>query len=335
MKILITGVAGFLGSHIADKLIDNGHEVLGIDNLSGGYIENVNKDVNLLVEDLKNYELINSFFEGVDIVIHAACTAYEGLSVFSPYFVTSNTYEITSSTLSASINKNIKKFIYLSSMSRYGTQDSVPFIESMTPKPQDPYGIAKYASELTVKNLCETHGIKYTILVPHNIIGPRQKYDDPYRNVASIMTNRILNGKPPIIYGDGNQKRCFSFIDDVVDPILLACDLNTANGMTINVGPDDQFITINELAKNICNLLNYEFEAVYLPERLQEVKYANCSADLARKILGYEPKTKFNDGLKQLVGWISKNGPKNFMYNRPIEILNDRVPRFWKNDFNE
>ena len=189
---------------------------------SNYHIENVNKDVNLLVEDLKNYESIKSFFEGVDIVIHAACTAYEGLSVFSPYFVTSNTYEITSSTLSASINKNIKKFIYLSSMSRYGTQDSVPFIESMTPKPQDPYGIAKYASELTVKNLCETHNINYTILVPHNIIGPRQKYDDPYRNVASIMINRILNNKQPIIYGDGNQKRCFSFIEDVIKPIIKA-----------------------------------------------------------------------------------------------------------------
>ena len=333
MKVLITGVAGFLGSHLADKFINNGDEVFGIDNLSGGYIENVNSKVNLLIEDLKNFDKINYFFKDIDIVIHSACTAYEGLSVFSPHFVTSNTYDITVSTLSSSVKHGVKKIIYLSSMARYGTQDSVPFTEDMIPRPQDPYGIAKYASELTVKNLCETHDINYTILVPHNIIGPRQKYDDPYRNVASIMINRILNNKQPIIYGDGNQKRCFSFIDDVVDPIFLSSKLDLANGMTINIGPDNNFITINELCKTICDIMGKEFNPIYLPDRPNEVKYANCSAKLAETILSYTPKTELTNGLTRLIDWISQSKAKPFKYHIPLEIDNFMTPSFWRPSF--
>lgn len=219
MKILITGIAGFMGSHVADSMLADGHEVLGIDNLIGGYESNIPKNALFIKGDLRDLNLITPYFKGVDVVIHSACTAYEGLSVFSPSLVSENTFQITANALSASVNFRISKFIFLSSMARYGSQQVIPFTEDMTPLPQDPYGIAKYASELLVKNLCNLNGIEYTILVPHNIIGPRQKFDDPFRNVASIMVNRILQGKQPIIYGSGNQKRCFSFMDDVVDPI--------------------------------------------------------------------------------------------------------------------
>jgi UDP-glucose 4-epimerase len=147
----------------------------------------------------------------VELVVHSACTAYEGLSVFSPSLVAQNTSQITTNVLSASIQVGVKKFVYMSSMARYGTQPILPFTEDMIPKPQDPYGIAKYASELMVENLSNVHGMNYSILVPHNIIGPGQKYDDPYRNVASIMVNRFLQGKQPIIYGNGNQKKMFLF----------------------------------------------------------------------------------------------------------------------------
>jgi len=330
MKVLITGVAGFMGSHLADEFIKRGHSVIGIDNLIGGYYENVPSAVEFYAKDLGDFDSIQGHFKGVDLVVNTACTAYEGLSVFSPALVTRNTSHITTVALSASIRAGVKKFVHMSSMARYGTQDSVPFTEDMTPKPQDPYGIAKYATELLIKNLCETHDMKYVILVPHNIIGPRQKYDDPFRNVASIMTNRMLQDKQPIIYGDGLQKRCFSFVQDVIDPLIIACETDVADGMTINIGPDEEFITINELANTIAKILKFKLDAIYMPERPQEVKNANCSADLARKILNYQTKTSLNDGLLELVTWIKSQGTKQFTYHVPLEFITNKTPQAWK-----
>ena len=329
MKVVITGVAGFLGSHLADEFIKRGHNVVGIDNLIGGYRENVPDKVNFYEIDLGNLELLREPFSGADLVVHTACTAYEGLSVFSPALVTRNTSHITTTALSAAINAKVKKFVHLSSMARYGTQDTVPFVESMTPKPQDPYGIAKYATEMLVRNLCEVHDIKYTILVPHNIIGPRQKYDDPYRNVASIMINRMLQGKQPIIYGNGEQKRCFSFIQDVVDPIMVACELDTANGKTINIGPDEEFVSINELAKLLAKLMNFELDPIYMPGRPQEVFHANCSANLARELLDYRTTVSLEDGLRELVTWIRDKGTRDFTYHLPLEFVTPRTPKTW------
>jgi UDP-glucose 4-epimerase len=327
--VLITGVAGFMGSHIADSFLDNGFDVKGIDNLIGGYKSNIPSKVDFLEADLGDLEAIQDFFVNVDLVVHTACTAYEGLSVFSPALVTRNTFHITATALSASVSAGVSKFVYLSSMARYGEQEVVPFVETQQPKPQDPYGIAKYSSELLVRNVSETHGMDFVILVPHNIIGPRQKYDDPFRNVASIMINRMLQGKQPIIYGDGNQKRCFSFMRDVTEPIMLACSSEIANGAVINIGPDDEFITINQLATEIAKLLEFELDAIYVPGRPQEVKDANCSANLARNLLDYKPKTSLVDGLLELATWIKSEGPRDFDYKLPIEIISDKTPRTW------
>jgi UDP-glucose 4-epimerase len=165
MRVLITGIAGFMGSHLADHFIARGHSVVGIDNLIGGYRENVPIEAEFHELDLVNLDSIKPIFDGVDLVVHAACTAYEGLSVFSPALVVQNTTQITTTVLSASVSAKVKKFVHMSSMARYGTQDQVPFTEDMVPRPQDPYGIAKYASELLIKNICETHGIQYVILI--------------------------------------------------------------------------------------------------------------------------------------------------------------------------
>lgn len=329
MKILITGVAGFMGSHLADEFIKRGHSVVGIDNFIGGYYENVPDAVEFYAKDLGDFEAVVEHFKGIDLVVHTACTAYEGLSVFSPALVTRNTSHITTVALSASINAGVKKFVHMSSMARYGTQDVVPFTENMTPKPQDPYGIAKYASELLIKNICETHGMEYVILVPHNIIGPRQKYDDPFRNVASIMINRMLQGKQPIIYGDGSQMRCFSFMQDVIDPLVVACETDIANGMIINIGPDEEFITINDLAKKIATILKFDLDPIYMPGRPQEVVNANCSAELARTILGYKTKKSLDSGLKDLCDWIKIQGVREFSYHLPLEFVTDKTPRTW------
>lgn len=335
-RVMITGIAGFMGSHLAENFLKKGYEVFGIDNLIGGYESNIPKGATWLNIDLENFDLIKDKFIGIDLVIHTACTAYEGLSVFSPSLITKNTSYITTTVLSASIRSGVKKFIHMSSMARYGTQETIPFTEDMIPKPQDPYGIAKVSSEQLVKNLCETHGMEYVILVPHNIIGPRQKYNDPYRNVASIMINRMLQGKQPIIYGDGNQMRCFSFIEDVIDPILVACETDIANGEIINIGPDEEFITINELAENIAKILDFKLNPIYLPGRPQEVLHANCSSDKARKILNYKTNIDLNTGLKELVDWIKNKGTKEFNYHLPLEFITEKTPRTWTDGlFNE
>ena len=329
MRVLITGVAGFMGSHLADSFLDKGHQVVGIDNLIGGYAENVPARVDFHEIDLVNLELLHNPFESVDLVVHTACTAYEGLSVFSPALVVQNTTQITTTVMSAAVKAGVKKIVHMSSMARYGTQEVVPFTENMTPKPQDPYGIAKYASELLIKNIAETHGLRYVILVPHNIIGPRQKFDDPFRNVASIMINRMLQGKQPIIYGDGSQKRCFSFMQDVIDPLMIACETDVVDGMTVNIGPDEEFVTINELAFRIANILEFELRPIYMPGRPQEVKDANCSAELARQLLSYRTKTNLETGLVELVNWIKGIGPRDFNYHLPLEIVTEKTPKTW------
>ena len=254
-KIFISGVAGFLGSHLADAMIKDGHEVIGCDNLIGGYIDNIPEEVDYYQVDCRYLNTMNKLLKGVDIVYHTACTAYEGLSVFSPELICQNTYQITAALASAAVSQNVKRFVYCSSMARYGTQDTVPFTEDMIPKPQDPYGISKYAAEELLRCLGQVHGMEVVIAVPHNIIGPRQKYDDPYRNVASIMINMMLQGRQPMIYGDGEQKRCFSFVQDDIACLTKLAFQDGLDGEVVNIGPDEEFVTINELARVIARQL--------------------------------------------------------------------------------
>lgn len=329
MRILITGVAGFLGSHLADKFLSQGHEVIGVDNLIGGYLENIPEKVTFYQHSCQNLEALNRIMEGVDVVYHCACTAYEGLSVFSPSLIVENTVGITATVLSAAIQNKVKRFVYCSSMARYGKGEP-PFKETDPTKPEDPYGIAKVSSEQLVRNLCETHGMEYVIAVPHNIIGPRQKYDDPFRNVASIMSNLMLQGRQPFIYGDGEQKRCFSFISDVVRPLSLMAT-EDLNGETINIGPDEEFVTINQLAKTLADILNFDLHPVYVNSRPKEVKFATCSADKARRLLNYHTTTDLRTGLTQIIEYIKENKVKPFQYHLPLEITNEKTPKTWLN----
>lgn len=329
MKIFITGVAGFLGSHLADAMLEEGHEVSGCDNLIGGYRDNVPEGVDFYEHDCNDFDKMKELLQGVDIVYHTACTAYEGLSVFSPKLVAENTYLNTVSMASAAIACKVKRFVHCSSMARYGTQEIVPFTEDMICKPQDPYGISKFSVENTLRNLCDVHGMELVIAVPHNIIGPRQKYDDPYRNVASIMINLMLQGRQPVIYGDGMQKRCFSFVQDDIDCLKKLAFQDNVVGEVVNIGPDEEFVTINELAETIARLLSFDLKPIYMPGRPQEVKLATCSADKARKLLGYETKYTLEQGLSEMIDYIKGRGTKPFKYHLPLEIVNEKTPKTW------
>jgi UDP-glucose 4-epimerase len=214
-------------------------------------------------------------------------------------------------------------------MARYGSQQT-PFTEDMKPMPVDPYGIAKVAGEETLQVLAKLHGMEYNIAVPHNIVGPNQKYDDPYRNVVSIMINRNLQGQPSIIYGDGEQTRCFSYIDDVSYCLeKLALDPKIYSEI-INVGPDESSCSINTLSSLVANSSGYNGKPIYVKERPQEVKHATCSADKARQHLEYETKTTLEESIKKTVEYIRTRGTRSFKYNLPLEIINDKTPETWK-----
>ncbi len=327
-RIFITGIAGFLGSHIADRCLAEGYRVSGCDNLKGGYPDNVPTGAEFHQIDCNDFVRLAPVMKGVDIVYHCAATAYEGLSVFSPHLVTQNVVTATTGVVSAAAAAGVGRFVLCSSMARYGTNE-VPFREDMVPAPQDPYGIAKWSAERLLANIAETHGMEWVVAVPHNIIGPRQRYDDPYRNVAAIFINLMLQGRQPFIYGDGNQKRCFSFVSDVVDPLLRMATDECCVAQVINIGPDDEFVTINELAVIIARLLDFDLQPQRIAGRPQEVYFANCSADKARRLLAYQPKVKLEEGLAVMIDWIKSRGPRPFLHNVELEIDGPTAPKTW------
>lgn len=328
MKIFITGIAGFLGSHLADRMLELGHEVAGNDTLIGGYLDNVPSNARFYQIDCCDIDSMAEAIAGSDVVFHTAATAHEGLSVFSPNFITKNIFQASVSTISAAIQNKVKRFVYCTSMARYGNEQ-YPFKETQAPAPVDPYGIAKVAGEQVLKSIAEMNDMEWIVAVPHNIVGPRQRYDDPFRNVMSIMINRILQGKPPIIYGDGCQMRCFSFIDDCVYCLeKLALDPNIKND-TFNIGPDEEFVTIKELAELIIKEMKFDGEPIYMPERPKEVKYATCDATKAREQLGYKTSTTLLEGVRSTIAYIKDRGSKPFDYSYPLEIVNKYTPKTW------
>lgn len=328
VPVLVTGVAGFLGSHLADALIAEGRQVRGIDNLAGGHKENVPDGVEFRVADCRDAAAYADLLAGVQVVYHCAAAPYEGFSVFSPSYVHDHTCGATVALLSASVRADVRRFMFCSSMSRYGEGDP-PFTEDSPPAPLTPYGIAKYAAELTVRSLCEAHGLEYNIAVPHNIIGPRQRYDDPYRNVAAIMINRMLQGRRPVIYGDGSQIRCFSFVGDVISCLVRLGEDPDVRGEVVNVGPDENPVTVLRLAETIADVLGLPCDPIFVPARPLEVHHATCGSDKARRLLGYHTRTTLREGIEEMAEWITALGPRPFDYNLDLEIQNESTPQTW------
>ena len=330
MHIFITGIAGFLGSNLADYYLKKRYKVSGCDNLIGGTLDNIDiNKINFFKANCEDFEMMKKITKDVDILCHAAAYAHEGLSSFSPVLISNNNVTGSVSVFTAAIVNKVRRIVYCSSMARYGNI-KIPFKEEDELKPVDPYGVSKVAAENILKILSKTHNIEYNIAVPHNIIGPKQKYDDPYRNVVSIMINLMLQKKSPIIYGDGNQKRTFSDIDDCIyclDKLLTDPQIIS---QTVNIGPDEEYISINQLYHLLSNKLKFNLEPKYLEDRPNEVKEATCSADKARKVLGYKTSVSLDESLNKIINYIKEKGPKDFQYNYPLEINNEKTPTAWK-----
>jgi len=330
MHIFITGVAGFLGSNLADYYINKGYEVSGNDNLVGGDEDNINKKVNFYRGECEDLEFMTKCIKGSDIVCHTAAYAHEGLSNISPTLICNSNVTGSVSVFTASIINKVKRIVYCSSMARYGNI-KMPFKEDDIPNPIDPYGVSKLAAEKILKILCETHDVEYNIAVPHNIIGPKQKYDDPFRNVASIMTNLMLQNRKPIIYGDGSQSRCFSDVNDCIyclDKLLFDPKIKS---QIVNIGPDENIISIKQLFELIANKLKFNENPIYFKDRPNEVKHAACSSDKARNLLNYSTTFTLEESLDKVISFIKKKGTKDFKYGYKLEIDNENTPETWKN----
>ncbi|NYZ75680.1 NAD-dependent epimerase/dehydratase family protein [Candidatus Micrarchaeota archaeon] len=326
MKILVTGGAGFMGSHLVDYLINEGNEVTVLDDLSGGFKDNVNKQATFMKGSINDVELVNKAVDEVDVIFHLAAYAAEGLSHFIKHFNYENNLIGSINLINAAINNNVKRFVFTSSMAVYGTNQT-PFDESLTPNPEDSYGISKYAVERELAITHELFGMKYVIIRPHNVYGVRQNIGDPYRNVIGIFMNRIMQGKPPRIYGDGEQTRAFSYIDDIVPCLAKSAFIRAAEGQIINLGAAEP-TNINDLAEMVLRAMGSNLKSIHTPPR-HEVKHAFCTIKKSEEILGYKTKVHLMEGIQKMAEWAKRVGPRKSKVWEKYEVEKN-LPSFWK-----
>ena len=330
MNILITGVAGLLGSRLADWIINNipNVNVIGIDDLSGGYAENVHFKVKFYKCDVNSEEVKNIFdFHNIDIVYHFAAYAAEGLSPFIRKFNYENNLLSTVNIINNCINYNVKRLVFTSSMAVYG-KGTPPFTEDDQPNPIDPYGVAKYACELDIKIAGEQHNLDWCIIRPHNVYGINQNIWDKYRNVLGIWMRQHLNNEQITIFGDGSQKRAFSFIDDCLKPLWLAGTSEKASKKIINLGGKKEYSILE--AASILNDVITGVDIKFLEQR-HEVKNAHSTWQKSVDILEYKENTSLHDGLKQMWEWAKITQVKDIFIWDKYEVEKG-IYKFWKNN---
>jgi UDP-glucose 4-epimerase len=326
---LVTGGAGFIGMHVSRELLSKGHRVIVLDDLSGGFEDNVPAGAQLVRGSITDAGLVRKLFADhrFDHVFHLAAYAAEGLSHFIKTFNYTNNLLGSVNLINAAVNSGtVRCFVFTSSIAVYG-RNQVPMTEDLPPQPEDPYGIAKYAVELDLRQAHEIFGLDYIIFRPHNVYGEGQNIGDPYRNVIGIFMNLILQGKPMTLFGDGKQTRAFSYIADVAPIIAESIQRPSAFNQVFNVGADSPY-SVLELAQTVAAALNVKADLRFLPAR-NEVVHAYSSHDKIKKHFGDLVKNvPLEEGVQRMAAWARKHGARGGRPFRDIDVAKN-MPDSW------
>lgn len=327
---LVTGCSGFIGSHVADVLLKSGHQVVGLDDLSGGFVENNPEGMTFHKGSCTDHRFVEELFRQYRFryVYHLAAYAAEGLSHFIKRFNYNNNLIGSVNLINASINRGtVECFVFTSSIAVYGA-GQVPMTEEMTPQPEDPYGIAKFAVEMELKECKKMFGLDYVVFRPHNVYGERQNIGDKYRNVIGIFMNQIMQGKPMSVFGDGKQTRAFSYISDVAPVIARAVERKDCYNQVFNVGADRP-CSVLELANAVATAMGTEARITHLPAR-NEVVHAFSSHEKVQKHFGDIIKNvPLHEGLRPMAGWAKQAGARQSKEFADIEV-GKGLPPSWR-----
>lgn len=314
-----------MGAHVAEHLLRMGHDVVVLDDLSGGFVENVPEGATFVQGSIVDHELVNRLFErySFSCVYHLAAYAAEGLSHFIKRFNYTNNLIGSVNLINASVNHGVKCFVFTSSIAVYGAGQS-PMTEDMIPIPEDPYGIAKLAVEEDLRVSHEMFGLDYVIFRPHNVYGERQNIGDRYRNVVGIFMKQLLRGEPMTIFGDGTQQRAFTHVDDIAPIIASSVDYAAARNQIFNVGADVPY-TVNELARVVAEALDLPCNVVRLDPR-NEVKIAFSNHSKAESVFGKRERKSLEDGVRAMAKWVRQHGSRESSIFKGIEVPKNMPP---------
>ena len=328
MKSLVTGGAGFIGSHVARHCIDAGHDVVVLDDLSGGFRDHIPEGARFVEGSITDTALLDRLFREhrFDYVYHLAAYAAEGLSHFIRRFNYTNNVIGSVNLINESAKHEVKCFVFTSSIAVYGA-GQVPMREDMVPRPEDPYGIAKYAVELDLEAAHRMWGLNYVIFRPHNVYGEHQNLGDRYRNVIGIFMNQIMQGEPMTVFGDGEQTRAFSYIDDVAPHIARSVNVKAAYGETINIGADKPY-SVNQLATVVARALGAEPKIRHLEAR-KEVVHAHADHAKAHTLFGGGAAVELETGIQRMAEWAKRVGSRAGQRFSNIEVERE-LPPSWR-----
>jgi len=327
-NVLVTGGAGFIGSHVAEGLLRRGYNVTVLDDLSGGFVDNLAQGIRFIKGSINDVDLVNQLFqeERYSYVYHLAAYAAEGLSHFIKRFNYNNNLIGSVNLINASVNFGVECFVFTSSIAVYGASPELPMTENTPAHPEDPYGIAKLAVEQELRVCKEMFDLNYIIFRPHNVYGERQNIGDKYRNVVGIFMNQILQGKPMTVFGDGTQTRAFSYIGDVAPILAVATENPLAYNQIYNIGADSPF-SVNELALQVARSMGIEADIVHLPPR-NEVLNAYSSHEKVRSVFGDRQLVSLEEGITRMATWVKQHGARASQKFKEIEVTK-HFPQAW------
>ena len=326
--MLVTGGAGFIGSHLVDEMLARDCRVVALDDLSGGFRDNVSADAQFIQGSVADVTLVQGLFaeHHFEYVFHLAAYAAEGLSHFIRRFNYENNLIGSVNLINAAVNHGVKCFVFASSIAVYG-KNQLPMTEDLVPQPEDPYGISKYACELDLRAAHDLFGLNSIVFRPHNVFGERQNIGDRYRNIVGIFMNNILQGRPLPIFGDGTQSRAFSYIGDVAPIIAASVQVPEAYNQVFNVGADQPY-TVNDLAHAVCRAMGVECQPQYLPAR-NEVQHAYSTHDKVARVFGHKPRYSLEEGIERMAVWARKVGARQSQKFGTLDIEKN-LPPSWR-----